>query len=505
MIRRLVLAAYCYLGLLQGASWSVFANLPDAAKRLFPGLSDVELALALAFTATLQGITVPAATWLLSRPNGFRLTCVAASLCTLVQSGSWLFASLMPHSFRSEPGVRFIIYFGASFGGVGCCFVEGSPSFVSALWFPLNERGRATAIAYIATFLGQCLGFLVSMSIGDGEEQELVRLECWQTGLIATTTVALIAWFPNDSRSLHADDGATEPLLSAAGAGAATDELAGECDGDEQQEQRAQQHEPMAQNATASGGQEPSLGLLQGLGACAASPSCMLLIVACAVINGAYVAWQSLMPILFGKMPGFISHDGDLFGFSSGVCYCVGGYLSGELADRYFAGQLKSMLVFVYAASVANFALLLVLMPSPLKPLLPGSAAIDTSYSAVAVAVTMTGLFTGATMPPSLELLAEVAFPVSEGTTANVTQLLVMVSHVAITAALPLLPSDVCNSVMGGVALLCALCMVLVKNSNARREAKARAEESDLKHETAGLCGANLADDADAGSDSQET
>ena len=150
-LRMLVLGGYFVLALLQGASWSVLANLPDATQDLFPGLTDIELALALALTSAFQGIAVPAATWLLSRPNGMRRTMVAAGLCTVLQSGAWAIASVMPLSFRQSGFARLVIYFGASIGGVGCCLIEGSPSFVSALWFPLNERGRATAAAYIAS------------------------------------------------------------------------------------------------------------------------------------------------------------------------------------------------------------------------------------------------------------------------------------------------------------------------------------------------------------------
>ena len=37
--------------------------------------------------------------------------------------------------------------------------------------------------------------------------------------------------------------------------------------------------------------------------------------------------------------------------------------------------------------------------------------------------ITLTGVFAGAAMPPALELLAESAYPVPEGTSANVVML----------------------------------------------------------------------------------
>jgi MFS family permease len=443
-LRILVLGGYVLLAFLQGASWSVLANLPDATRSLFPGLTNVELALAIALNSACQGIAVPLATWLLSRPNGMRLTVVAAALCTALQSSSWLIASVMPLSFRRSVFARLAIYFGASVGGVGCCFVEGSPSAVSALWFPLAERGRATAAAYIATFLGNAIGFLVCMTIND--QDGLVVLELWQTGLIVLVFHVSLFWFPSDARSASAVGAASERLLSDCAQG---DICVATSAGDAVGEATA----PAA----------PDLTVLQGLKACASNPSCMLLVVACSIVNGAYVAWQSLMPILFSAMPAYDSHDGDLFGFSSGICYCLGGYLSGEIGDRYFAGRLQPMLMLVYGAAVANFAVLLFVMPSPF------SQTIGAGYGAVATAISTTGFFVGATMPPSLELLAEVAYPVSEGTTANLVQALNMISLTSLTAVLPLVPSDYCNAVVGGTVMFCAMCSGLVRKSSSNR------------------------------------
>jgi hypothetical protein len=298
------------------------------------------------------------------------------------------------------------------------------------------------------------------MSIGSvHQEHALVQLELYQTGMIVFVFIVLLILFPDDPTQSSKMN--RQPLLSVL----SDSEPVADSDSDSAQGASSEQLNDLIPLCA----MQPDLTVLQGLKACASNPSCMLLIVACSVVNGAYVSWQSLMPILFSNMPSYDSHDGDLFGFSSGICYCAGGYLSGTLGDGYFRGRLRTMLVLVYGAALANFAVLMFVMESPLSPLLPSTG--RSSYVVVAAAISMTGLFVGATMPPSLELLAEVSFPVSEGTTANMVQALNMISLVLTTAVLPLLPPDYCNSFMAGTVLFCALSNGLVQNSNARQQA----------------------------------
>jgi hypothetical protein len=82
-----------------------------------------------------------------------------------------------------------------------------------------------------------------------------------------------------------------------------------------------------------SGVQEgPVLSILESLRSCATNVSAVMLIVSGGMIGGAYTSWQGVMPIVFNALPGYTDHDGDIFAFSSGVMYCIGGYIGGEVS-----------------------------------------------------------------------------------------------------------------------------------------------------------------------------
>ena len=48
------------------------------------------------------------------------------------------------------------------------------------------------------------------------------------------------------------------------------------------------------------------------------------------------------------NLAGFEDSHGALYAFSSGMAYCIGGFGAGPVADRYFQGRLKTMLLWVY-------------------------------------------------------------------------------------------------------------------------------------------------------------
>ena len=56
-----------------------------------------------------------------------------------------------------------VLLLGGCCGGVCTGCVQGACSRLSAVWFPPNERGTATSIAYASLFAGQTLAYVITL------------------------------------------------------------------------------------------------------------------------------------------------------------------------------------------------------------------------------------------------------------------------------------------------------------------------------------------------------
>ena len=125
------------------------------------------------------------------------------------------------------------------------------------------------------------------------------------------------------------------------------------------------------------------------------------------LLNGCYNAWGSVLPILFrnlGNSSGhnFDSNDGDMFSLSTSLGYAVGGYLIGELADRYYSTSLKGLLVTtIVMATLALSTFVLLIPPAFIPPVVANAMAFSggQQYTFFIIMMALTGAFVGATMP----------------------------------------------------------------------------------------------------------
>lgn len=101
-----------------------------------------------------------------------------------------------------------------------------------------------------------------------------------------------------------------------------------------------------------------------------------------------------------------------IFGTTTLVTFTIGGFFVGQVADRCFVRRLKTLLIGVLSAATITFVASTLCIHWL-------SSTVAWSYWVTTIVVTVTGLFAGATMPLILELLAETAFPVPEGTTVR--------------------------------------------------------------------------------------
>lgn len=118
--------------------------------------------------------------------------------------------------------------------------------------------------------------------------------------------------------------------------------------------------------------------------------------------------------------------------------------MTAAAAKCWFLRNLKLVIAASFLLSGIASAALFLLLPSPVGPGF-GVAVMERSarhcYWVVTGLVVLLSFAVGASMPPLLELMAEVAFPVNEGTAANFWVLLVEIACLLVPAALPALPA----------------------------------------------------------------
>jgi MFS family permease len=213
-------------------------------------------------------------------------------------------------------------------------------------------------------------------------------------------------------------------------------------------------------------------------------PSLMVMLAA-AWVSGCYTAWQTALPLMWvggdddpplcdPAAPIFDRlklREGDVLALAAGLTYSLGGPVAGALADRYFVRRLKRLLLITLLALLANFALICFSMPPPpifLNHQKPEGVHFGPAGPSLAIlAVTTSGLFAGASVVPAMELLAEAQY-FSEGTSANLTMLLIQFFAVVNTALVNVFAAAAMHLVMIFSCLVCVLITMQFRESYAR-------------------------------------
>jgi hypothetical protein len=167
-----VLAVYSYISAQQSLLWITWSSVPAPSKEFLcidsapPGnissctTTDSTLNLFLDEGPIAYCCVVTLAAWLLSRPNGLRLSIViGASMCffaSVIRSVPALFAL----EFRAaHPWLTLAFtHLGQTTNAAVAPLVVASPAFLSLTWFPVTQRNTATSIANVANALGRAVG-----------------------------------------------------------------------------------------------------------------------------------------------------------------------------------------------------------------------------------------------------------------------------------------------------------------------------------------------------------
>lgn len=478
-----ILGVFSVLAALIGSTWAPFPSVPGIAKGHGPGgLGMSEAALSWQQNANNMAqavLTIPCA-WLLSRTGGLRLCVVVSTVAVVLQCVG--FAAVTSQWVAAPTAIA-----AAVFGGLAAALTQGAASQLSATWFEPSARGRATAMVYCATYFGQCLSYLLFT----GAIRHLTGLRVLMDTEVALAVLLLLATaahFPAAPRHaairpvtkiLDDEDGewsVRAPLLAGDPSAAADD------DDDDDDDTEAN-----AEAATLSKQDEDERpSLIDGIRACAKKPTVPLLVVAGGVVSGAYTSWATLLPVMVQGLgesvvcngtalathpevpadhPMLDSQDGDMMAFVTTLAYALGGYFSGEMADRYFIGRLKRLLQMWLVLAVLVYTALALALPigryQAALTLECDGRAIDRVIIAGAA---LAGSIVGSIMPPLLEMLAEVSYPAMEGVTANAVLLVMQIGCLPLPFLVPALarPAEQLQAANWAMLGLCAAALALV-------------------------------------------
>ncbi|ETO18574.1 hypothetical protein RFI_18691 [Reticulomyxa filosa] len=121
-------------------------------------------------------------------------------------------------------------------------------------------------------------------------------------------------------------------------------------------------------------------------------------------------------------------------GLAVSVSSLCGGMIIGPISDQWFRRKLKKLLIILFFAAITSFAITFITIPSPWwtygEPIekLQGDGQRDSRFGIVLVCVVLIGFFSGGIVPVFFEIVAELSYPVSEGTSG---MCLVFVNNIA--------------------------------------------------------------------------
>ena len=251
-----------------------------------------------------------------------------------------------------------MLHVGQILNAIGGAFLFSTPSRLSALWFPGEQRTLATAIGSQANSLGSCLGFLVGPLVVQVAAQLPVLLYAEAAVALAVLLCALIH-FPREPPS------------------------------------------PPSASAAALEAQPSTVAFLRSLLSVMRNWSFALLVVAGGVQSGMFVAWSGVVPQILGTMYFTPQLCGYLV-FGSNMAGIAAGVLISRIADTVLRRRFKAILIVFFVASVA-----VIVWATLSLPFLDRAPVIPVNAAAIGAMIVLVGLFLNASQPLFYELGAE--------------------------------------------------------------------------------------------------
>lgn len=404
----------------QGITWTPLSALPEAVMEFWPCMSSTLIYWSLNVACIIFLPMAFVSPMLLVSPNGLQRTLRAGIAFSFLSAAVRVPCAMGDAEFRESGLCATLLMIGGVFCGMAGPFTQGSPSRLSAQWFPENERARATAVAYLGTYLGSGASYVISPAIVRSPH-DIPKLIWFEVALAAIPAICATVFLPDSphptGRRLHHNSGGTnEGVRGCRSFRETLDEF--------------------------------TEGLVQLLH----NRAFLLITVSAGTVHGVFATWGASLAMTLGPV-GFNDASADWLAFATTTLYVVGSYVGGEIADRFFHRKFKVLLVALLALTVGTFALFGASVPSVLAP----RPLIGASYSFEMLAICMHGFFCGSSAPVFMELAADVSYPVPEGTSANLISLVINFAHSTGFFFFPYLSPLLINPICLGIYVVAAL------------------------------------------------
>ncbi|XP_043918703.1 solute carrier family 49 member 4 [Protopterus annectens] len=374
--RWLVLAVFSLFGFMQGMVWNTWGPIQNSAKQAY-GFSSLDIAL-LVLWGPIGFLPCFLFMWLLDK-KGLRVSTLLTSFLMVLGSG----LRCIPVSDHMVK--RWLIHIGQLFNGFGGPLLISAPPFLSATWFPADQRATATAIASLVNYLGAACAFIVGPLVVPGPNNTLPLQNAMDShaafirdrvqavlyaefGLISLGFAATFAYFPSQP--------------------------------------------PFPPSVTAG-----SQRLSYRSSICRLVRNCrfLMIAVAYAIPLGVLGGWTGVLDMILTQV-NVSQVDAGWIGFWSIIGGCVVGLAMARFAD-FIRGMLKLILVLMLAgATLSSTWFTLTDLTSVIHlPLTKG-----TLYTSCI----LIGIFLNSCVPIFFELFVETVYPIPEGITCGFVTLL---------------------------------------------------------------------------------
>nr|CAB3266291.1 disrupted in renal carcinoma protein 2 homolog [Phallusia mammillata] len=376
---------FAFLGLAQGAVWNTWSPIDDSAEVAL-GFTPEEITMLTNWGPITFIISMPFYMWLLDN-KGLRPTVVSGAF--LVALGTAL--RCLPLDVHI---LKYFIHAGQILNGISGCPVMAVPALMSNVWFPPEQRITATGITTLFNYFGTGAAFIIgplfvqqpsnntrniscsthvtNFVSNNGSCQEVYALRSqikhvmyMEFGVSAAIFISMFIFFPNKPPS--------PPSISAS---------------------------------------LDRLNLKEGLIALKSNARYWVVAVTSAMVLGTWGGWTGVMPLLFSPL-GISQNTSDLMGFVTTLAGCAIGMVIGWLTDR-LKGRMKLVLVILFTVCLLAFAYFVILANKWLK--FPPFVAHEAEVWVVLVVL---GIAMNAAVPLTMEMSADAAYPISEGTSAS--------------------------------------------------------------------------------------
>lgn len=157
--RLVVLIAFSVMSATNGFAWFIFATMNNAVRTSFtPYFSAHQISLLGAWQPLTYILLCIPFTVMMDMPGGLRKAMRLAAACEIGGVACKLLSIIM---FRHTFAGLCLLHLGQIGSAIGSPVAIGAPSHLSSVWFPRQERTRATAAAVLSNNIGNGISFAV--------------------------------------------------------------------------------------------------------------------------------------------------------------------------------------------------------------------------------------------------------------------------------------------------------------------------------------------------------